>query len=102
MVEAGIAAAGVEEVAAAVVVVAAEVVVEGLGQGVGTLQVLRSTRGDPVEGWETFPLGPALARYRKQAGSRAQVQEEVEAEEEVVEMILHSSAKHARMLEVEG
>lgn len=97
--EAGI-AAGVEEVVVVVVEVAEEVVVEGLGQGVGTLQVLHSTREDPVEGWGTFPLGPALARYSKQAGSWAQGQEEVEAE--VVEIILHSSAKHVQMLEVEG
>lgn len=97
--EAGIAAAVVEVVV--VVAVVEEVVVEGLGQVVGTLQVLHSARGDPVEGWETFPLGPASARYSNQAGSWAQAQEEVEGEE-VVEMILHSSAKHAQMLEVEG
>lgn len=70
--EAGTAAAVVEEV---VVVVAAveEAAVEGLGRVVGTPPGLHSARGDPAEGWETFPSGPASARCCKPAGSWAQV-----------------------------
>lgn len=79
-----------------------EVVAEELGQVAGTLQVLRLERGGLAGGLETFPLGPALARCSKQAGSWAQVQGEVEGEEEEVEMILRSLAKHVQMLEVEG
>lgn len=58
--ESGIAAAAVvveeEEVVVAVV---EEVVVEGLGQVAGTLQILHLEKEDLVEGWETFPLGLA-------------------------------------------
>lgn len=57
--ECGIAAAAVVEEEVVVVAVVEEVVVEGLGQVAGTLQILRLEKGDLVEGWETFPLGPA-------------------------------------------
>lgn len=98
--EAGIAVA-VGEVVAVVAAAVEVVAVKGLEQAVGTLQVLHSARGDPVEGWGIFPFGPSLARYSKQAGSW--VRGEVEGGEEVeLEMTLHSSAKHVKMLEVEA
>lgn len=54
--ESGIVVLEEEEGAVAVVEV---VVVEGLGQVAWTLQILHLEKEDLVEGWETFPLGPA-------------------------------------------
>lgn len=79
---------------------AGEAVAKGLGRVVGTLPVLHSAKGDPAEGWETFPSGPASARCSKPAGSWARVQWGEGEEEE--ETILHSSEKHAQMWAAEG
>lgn len=57
--ESGIVAAVVEEEVVAVAVVVEEEVAKGLGQVAETLQIHHLEKGDLVEGWETFPLGPA-------------------------------------------